>query len=162
MKLDQGNPALLTGYGAYGHNNEPRFHPEFVPLLERNWVIALAHVRYVSTRSDLSKRGGGELGTRWHHAGYQLNKHNSINDFIACTEYIISKGYSKPALLTAYGASAGGLMLGAAINKRPELYKSMVIKVPFVDVTTTMLDSSLPLTVHEYDEWVCTLSLTHC
>jgi len=142
IPLDGRNPALMIGYGAYGHNVEASFHTEYLELLRRNWVIALAHVR-----------GGSELGVRWYHEGKQLSKRNSFHDFIACAEHLIAQGYTCSQRLTAMGSSAGGLLLGALLNMRPDLFRAMIVKVPFVDVVTTMLDPALPLTIHEYDEW---------
>lgn len=93
------------------------------------------------------------MGAKWYEDGKQLNKKNSFSDFIACTEYLHKNRYSDPSLTAAYASSAGGLLLGSVLNSRPELYKAMIVRVPFVDVVTSMLDPSLPLTVHEYDEW---------
>jgi len=122
IPLDGRNPALMIGYGAYGHNVEASFHTEYLELLRRNWVIALAHVR-----------GGSELGVRWYHEGKQLSKRNSFHDFIACAEHLIAQGYTCSQRLTAMGSSAGGLLLGALLNMRPDLFRAMIVKVPFVD-----------------------------
>ncbi|TMW66870.1 hypothetical protein Poli38472_011986 [Pythium oligandrum] len=136
------NPTLVLGYGAYGTNMEADFELEHLSLLERGWVIAKAHVR-----------GGGELGLQWYHAGRRLQKMNTFHDFVACTTHLLDQGYTTPALLAGKGVSAGGLIMGYMANEYPSLFKAMILKVPFVDILETMQDASLPLTVHEYDEW---------
>lgn len=142
LPLDGTNPALLVAYGAYGHNLEAEFTLEHLSLLERGWVIALAHVR-----------GGGELGLRWYEDGKQLRKRHSFDDYIACARFLIERGVTSPEWLAGKGASAGGLIMGVAANEHPDLFRALVMKVPFVDILATMSDPTLPLTVHEYDEW---------
>jgi oligopeptidase B len=135
-------PTLLTGYGAYGFPYDVHFSSTRLSLLDRGVIVATAHVR-----------GGGEMGKRWHDAGRMLAKKNSFTDFIAAAEHLIASGYSEPARLVIEGGSAGGLLMGAVANLRPDLFKAVVADVPFVDVMNTMLDSSLPLTTGEYEEW---------
>eukprot|EP01114_Cavostelium_apophysatum_P023095 TRINITY_DN8593_c0_g1_i1.p1 TRINITY_DN8593_c0_g1~~TRINITY_DN8593_c0_g1_i1.p1 ORF type:complete len:342 (+),score=25.05 TRINITY_DN8593_c0_g1_i1:129-1154(+) len=142
LNLNGRSPLLITVYGAYGQSLYPRYRPEHIPLLQRGWIIAIAHVR-----------GGSELGSEWYHQGKREHKMNSITDFICCCEYLVARGYTNPRALFAYGSSAGGIVLGAAANMKPDLFRAMIFKVPFLDVVTSMLDSSLPLTIHEYDEW---------
>ncbi len=142
VELDGNNPLLLYGYGSYGSSADPRFNINLLSLLDRGFVYAIAHVR-----------GGQELGRRWYEDGKLLNKRNTFNDFIDCAEFLISNGYTNPNRLFASGGSAGGLLVGAVINDRPELFKGVIAAVPFVDVVTTMLDESIPLTTAEYDEW---------
>lgn len=136
------NPLLLYGYGAYGINSEPYFNENRISLLDRGFIFAIAHIR-----------GGADLGEEWYKAGKLLRKKNSFTDFICCAEHLIKEGYTDAHNLCALGASAGGLLMGAVINIRPDLFKAIVAKVPFVDVLNTMLDPSLPLTVTEYEEW---------
>ena len=133
---------LLTGYGAYGYPHDVHFSSARLSLLERGVIVAVAHVR-----------GGGELGKRWHDEGRMLNKRNTFTDFVAAAEHLIGKGYTAPSKLVIEGGSAGGLLMGAVVNMRPELFQAVVADVPFVDVLNTMLDASLPLTTGEYDEW---------
>ena len=135
-------PLLLYGYGAYEHSNDPMFDPARLSLLDRGFVFAIAHVR-----------GGGELGRRWYEEGRLLHKRNTFDDFVACAEHLVAEGYTTPALLVIRGRSAGGLLIGAVLNERPDLFACAVAQVPFVDALTTMLDDKLPLTVNEYDEW---------
>ncbi len=135
-------PLLLYGYGAYGISLEARFSSERLSLLNRGVTFAIAHVR-----------GGEELGRPWYEEGRLLKKENSFNDFIACAEYLINKKYTRPEKLMAMGGSAGGLLMGAVMNKRPELFSAVIAAVPFVDVVTTMLDKDIPLTTGEFDEW---------
>ena len=142
LELNGNNPVYLYGYGAYGISTEARFRPHSFPLLDRGVVFAIAHVR-----------GGGEMGRTWYEDGKFLKKKNTFTDFIAVTEFLISEKYTKPELIGAGGGSAGGLLIGAVANMRPDLYKIMVADVPFVDVINTMLDPSIPLTVMEYEEW---------
>ncbi|XP_049850808.1 protease 2-like isoform X2 [Schistocerca gregaria] len=136
------NLTLLHVYGAYGHSLNLDFDIANIPMLQRGWMIAYAHVR-----------GGGELGRQWHAGGKLLNKRNSFDDFISCTKWLISNRYTQPKWIAAKAASAGGMVLGVAANEAPELYKAMVMKVPFLDVLSSMLNEHLPLTVHEYEEW---------
>jgi oligopeptidase B len=136
------NPLLLYGYGSYGYSIDPSFDPFRVSLLDRGFVFALAHIR-----------GGEELGRRWYEDGKLLNKKNTFTDFIACAEHLVREKYADPQQLYAEGGSAGGLLIGAAVNMRPDLFRGVVAAVPFVDVVTTMLDAGIPLTTGEYDEW---------
>ncbi|HEY5034300.1 MAG TPA: S9 family peptidase [Candidatus Dormibacteraeota bacterium] len=136
------NPALLYGYGAYEASNDPMFDPVRLSMLERGFVFAIAHVR-----------GGGELGRSWYEDGKFLNKTNTFTDFVACATHLIDQGYTSPARLAIRGRSAGGLLIGAVLNARPDLFSCAVAQVPFVDVVTTMLDETVPLTVTEYEEW---------
>jgi oligopeptidase B len=135
-------PMLLTGYGAYGYPLGATFSYSRVSLLERGITYAIAHVR-----------GGGELGKPWHDQGRMARKHNSFDDFIACAEALIARGDTARDRLAIEGGSAGGLLIGAVLNKRPELFRAALLDVPFVDVLSTMSDASLPLTVGEYEEW---------
>jgi oligopeptidase B len=135
-------PLLLTGYGAYGVSYDPAFSSSNLSLLDRGVVVAIAHVR-----------GGEEMGRAWYEGGKLLNKSNSFTDFIAAAEYLVAEGFTAPDRLAITGGSAGGLLMGAVTNLRPDLFHVVVAEVPFVDVVNTMLDASLPLTVIEYDEW---------
>lgn len=137
-----GNPALLYGYGSYGYSIDPGFNRNVLSLVDRGWVYAIAHIR-----------GGSDLGRAWYDDGKLMNKRNTFSDFIACGEQMIDAGYAAPGKLAAMGASAGGLLMGAVANLRPELWAAMVAGVPFVDVVNTMSDPTLPLTVVEYDQW---------
>jgi oligopeptidase B len=139
---DASRPALLYGYGAYGHSLEPAFSPLRLSLLDRGFVYAIAHIR-----------GGGDLGKQWHEHGRMAHKRNTFTDFIAAAEALIAAGYTTSRHLAIMGGSAGGLLIGAALNLRPELFGAAIAKVPFVDVLTTMSDPSLPLTIGEYEEW---------
>ncbi|MDA3839206.1 MAG: S9 family peptidase [Candidatus Delongbacteria bacterium] len=142
FKNDGKNPLLLYGYGAYGDSNDPYFSSSRLSMLDRGFVFALAHTR-----------GGRENGEKWYEDGKLLNKKNTFNDFIACAEHLITKKYTSSDKMIIEGASAGGLLIGAVLNMRPELFKSAVLEVPFLDVINTMLDPSLSATVSEYDEW---------
>jgi oligopeptidase B len=135
-------PMLLYGYGAYGISMDPGFSSDRLSLLDRGFIYAIAHIR-----------GGADLGKPWHEDGRILKKKNSFTDFIACAEYLIAEKYTSPAHLAIMGGSAGGLLMGAVTNMRPDLFAVVVAKVPFVDALNTMLDASLPLTVGEYEEW---------
>ena len=135
-------PLLLYGYGAYGYPLDVDFSSARLSLLDRGVIFAVAHVR-----------GGGEMGKRWHDEGRMLNKKNTFSDFIACAEQLISKHYTDPRRLVIQGGSAGGLLMGAVTNLRPDLFHAVVAEVPFVDVINTMLDDRLPLTTGEYEEW---------
>jgi oligopeptidase B len=135
-------PLVLTGYGAYGYPLGASFSYSRVSLLERGVGYAIAHVR-----------GGGELGKPWHDQGRMAHKRNSFGDFIACAEHLIAAGITAPDRLAIEGGSAGGLLVGAVVNQRPELFRAALLDVPFVDVLNTMSDASLPLTVGEYEEW---------
>jgi oligopeptidase B len=135
-------PLLLYGYGSYGFPSDPRFASPRLSLLDRGVIYAIAHVR-----------GGGDLGRRWYLDGKLGKKMNSFTDFIACAQGLVAQGYTRPDQLVIHGGSAGGLLVGAATNLRPDLFKAVVAQVPFVDVINTMLDASLPLTTEEYIEW---------
>lgn len=142
LPRDGSNPALLYGYGAYEASIDPMFDPARLSLLDRGFVFAIAHVR-----------GGGEMGREWYEDGKLLHKRNTFTDFIACAEHLIDQGYTSASRLAIRGRSAGGLLIGAVLNARPDLFACAVAQVPFVDALTTMLDDKLPLTVNEYDEW---------
>ncbi|WP_395659160.1 S9 family peptidase [Nocardioides sp.] len=135
-------PLLLYGYGAYETSIDPYFSIARLSLLDRGAAFAIAHVR-----------GGGEMGRRWYDEGKLFRKQNTFSDFLACARHLVDSGWTRPELLVAEGASAGGLLVGAVANQAPELFAGIVAGVPFVDALTTMLDASLPLTVTEYDEW---------
>ncbi|MCL7965214.1 MAG: S9 family peptidase [marine benthic group bacterium] len=135
-------PLLLYGYGSYGASMDAWFDATRLSLLDRGFVYAIAHIR-----------GGEELGRRWYEEGKLLRKKNTFNDFIDSAEHLVSSGFAAPDRLFAMGGSAGGLLVGAVLNQRPELWKGAIAAVPFVDVVTTMLDPSIPLTTSEYDEW---------
>jgi oligopeptidase B len=139
---DGSRPLLLNGYGAYGLSFDPGFSSNLLSLLDRGFLVAIAHVR-----------GGEELGRAWYESGRLLNKRNSFTDFIAAAEHLVRGGYAAPERLAIGGGSAGGLLMGAVTNLRPDLFRAVLAEVPFVDVVNTMLDASLPLTVIEYDEW---------
>ena len=140
--LTSKTPLLQYGYGSYGNTIDPYFSSVRLSLLDRGFVFAIAHVR-----------GGEYLGRTWYESGRQLAKKNTFTDFIACSKLLIDESYTSPGHLYAMGGSAGGLLMGAIMNMAPELYKGVVAAVPFVDVLTTMLDDSIPLTTGEYDEW---------
>ena len=142
MRRADGNPTLLVGYGAYGISVHATFTASVFSLIDRGFVYAIAHVR-----------GGHEKGERWYDQGRVLNKRNTFTDFIAATEALIAGGYADRRAVFAQGASAGGLLMGAIANMRPDLYAGIVAEVPFVDVVTTMSDAAIPLTTLEYDEW---------
>ncbi|AAZ33191.1 S9 family peptidase [Pseudomonas savastanoi pv. phaseolicola] len=135
-------PLYLYGYGAYGESLDPWFSHARLSLLERGVAFAIAHVR-----------GGGELGEAWYRNGKQEHKQNTFGDFIACAEHLVAQGLTSAEQLVISGGSAGGLLICAVLNQRPELFKAAIAEVPFVDVLNTMLDPDLPLTVTEYDEW---------
>lgn len=135
-------PLLLYAYGSYGHSMDPHFSSARLSLLDRGFVYAIAHIR-----------GGQELGRVWYEDGKLLNKKNTFTDFIACAETLVTEGYCAKSKLMAMGGSAGGLLMGAVMNMRPDLWRGVVAAVPFVDVITTMLDESIPLTTGEFDEW---------
>lgn len=136
------NPLFLYGYGAYGISSDPYFSSNRLSLLDRGFIYAIAHVR-----------GGGEMGRYWYDQGKLLNKKNTFTDFIACAEHLIAEKYTSKDELVINGGSAGGLLMGAVNNMRPDLFKVVIADVPFVDLINTMLDPSLPLTVIEYEEW---------
>jgi oligopeptidase B len=141
-RRDGTNPLLLYAYGSYGATVNPAFMPEIVSLLARGFIYAIAHVR-----------GGQEMGRRWYEGGKMMSKKNTFTDFLSCAEYLIEEGYTNSKMLCANGKSAGGLLMGAIANMRPELFCSIIAEVPWVDVITDMLDADLPLTTLEYDEW---------
>jgi oligopeptidase B len=133
---------LLYAYGSYGYTIEPNFSSSRLSLLDRGFIFVIAHVR-----------GGQYLGRNWYEEGKMLKKRNTFNDYIACAEHLIKEKYTSTSLLSGMGGSAGGLLIGAVINLKPELFHAMIAAVPFVDVVTTMLDETIPLTTGEYDEW---------
>jgi oligopeptidase B len=142
MKKDGNNPFLLYAYGSYGSTIDPTFSSTRLSLLDRGFIFAIAHVR-----------GGEYLGREWYENGKLLKKKNTFTDFIDCSKYVIAQKYTSAKHLYAEGGSAGGLLMGAIVNMAPELYNGVIAQVPFVDVVTTMLDDSIPLTTGEYDEW---------
>lgn len=141
-KLDGRQPLLLYGYGSYGHSIDPTFSSVRLSLLNRGFAFAIAHIR-----------GGEELGRNWYDTGKLLEKKNTFFDFIDCGKYLVANKYTSPEHLYAMGGSAGGLLMGAVMNMEPQLFNGLVAAVPFVDVVTTMLDESIPLTTGEFDEW---------
>ncbi len=142
VKKDGSNPLLLYGYGSYGASMNPSFNSARLSLLDRGFIFAIAHIR-----------GGEEMGRAWYENGKLLKKKNTFTDFIDCAEFLLEANYTTKEKLFALGGSAGGLLMGAVINERPDLWKGVIAAVPFVDVVTTMLDESIPLTTGEYDEW---------
>jgi oligopeptidase B len=142
IKKDGSNPTLIYGYGSYGASMDPTFSITRLSLLNRGFVYAIAHIR-----------GGQEMGRQWYEDGKMFKKKNTFTDFIDCSEYLIEEKYTQPEKLFATGGSAGGLLMGAVVNMRPDLYKGVIAEVPFVDVVTTMEDESIPLTTGEFDEW---------
>lgn len=142
VKLDGSAPLLLYAYGSYGYSIPPTFSSTRLTLLDRGVIYVIAHIR-----------GGGELGEEWRQAGRMMNKMNTFTDFIACAEHLVKAKYTSSDRLVIQGGSAGGLLMGAVTNMRPDLFKGVIAQVPFVDVLNTMLDASLPLTTSEYIEW---------
>jgi oligopeptidase B len=142
MQRDGQNPVLIYGYGAYGLSIDAAFSSPRLSLVDRGFIFAIAHIR-----------GGQEMGRQWYEDGKLLKKKNTLTDFIACAEFLIREKFTSPEKLFAMGRSAGGLLMGAISNMRTDLFKGIVAEVPFVDVVTTMLDASIPLTTGEYDEW---------
>jgi oligopeptidase B len=142
LKLDGSTPLLLYGYGSYGISEDAGFNSSVLSLLDRGFAYAIAHVR-----------GGEEMGRAWYENGKLLKKWNTFNDFIDCGRYLVAQKYTNPDRLLAAGGSAGGLLMGVVANAAPDLFDGIVAQVPFVDVVTTMLDASIPLTTAEYDEW---------
>lgn len=140
--VDGSAPLLIYGYGSYGASEEDDFNPAILSLVNRGFVFAVAHIR-----------GGQEMGRHWYEDGKLLKKKNTFTDFIACTRFLVEQKYADPKRVYALGGSAGGLLMGAVANMAPGLYHGMIAEVPFVDVVTTMLDDSIPLTTSEYDEW---------
>jgi oligopeptidase B len=142
VPVDGHAPCWLYGYGSYGISEDPTFSSTRLSLLERGVIYAIAHIR-----------GGGELGEAWHEGGRMMTKKNTFTDFVACADYLVDKQYTAHDRLVIEGGSAGGLLIGATLNLRPDLCKAAVLAVPFVDVLNTMSDPTLPLTTSEYIEW---------
>ena len=142
LKKDGSNPLLQYAYGSYGHSMDATFSSTRLTLLDRGFIFAIAHIR-----------GGEDLGRQWYEDGKLLKKINTFTDFIDCSKFLIAEKYTSPQHLYAEGGSAGGLLMGAVVNMAPELYNGVIAQVAFVDVVTTMLDDSIPLTTGEYDEW---------
>ncbi|MFV1988634.1 MAG: S9 family peptidase [Gemmatimonadota bacterium] len=142
LEKNGSNPTLLYAYGSYGASMDATFSSARLSLLDRGFVYAIAHIR-----------GGQEMGRKWYDDGKMFNKINTFTDYIDVAEYLIGEGYTTPDLLFAKGGSAGGLLMGAVTNMRPDLFRGVIANVPFVDVVTTMLDESIPLTTFEFDEW---------
>jgi oligopeptidase B len=142
IELDGNNPLFQYGYGSYGSSIDPGFSRNLLSLLDRGFIYAIAHIR-----------GGSEMGRQWYYDGRQFEKKNTFTDFIDVSKFLIAEGYTSPEHLYARGGSAGGLLMGAVVNMAPELYNGISTRVPFVDVVTTMLDESIPLTAGEWDEW---------
>jgi len=139
---DGKSPLLLYAYGSYGSSTDPSFRSNVISLLDRGFVYAIAHIR-----------GGSEMGRSWYEDGKLLKKINTFTDFSDCAQFLIDQKYTSKNVLFAHGGSAGGLLMGAVLNMKPELYRGVIAEVPFVDVVTTMLDASIPLTTFEWDEW---------
>jgi oligopeptidase B len=142
MKKDGENPVLQYAYGSYGHTIDPYFSTSRLSLLDRGFVYVICHIR-----------GGQYMGREWYENGKMLKKMNTFTDFIACSKHLIAQQYTSADHLYAQGGSAGGLLMGAITNLAPELYNGIVSQVPFLDVVTTMLDETIPLTTGEFDEW---------
>jgi oligopeptidase B len=141
-KLDGKGPLYLTGYGSYGYSIDIAFNSDLFSMIDRGVVVAVAHIR-----------GGGEMGKAWHDDGRMMHKKNTFTDFVASAEYLVAQGYGSKDRLAIEGRSAGGLLMGAVLNMRPDLFHAALVGVPFVDVMNTMLDETLPLTVGEFEEW---------
>ncbi|MGD8540189.1 MAG: S9 family peptidase [Candidatus Aminicenantes bacterium] len=142
LEKDGENPLLLNGYGSYGASRDPSFRSDRLSLLDRGFLFAIPHIR-----------GGSEMGRYWYEDGKLLKKKNTFYDFIDCAEYLVEQKFTNPDKMFAMGGSAGGLLMGAVVNMRPDLWKGVIADVPYVDVITTMLDTSIPLTTGEFDEW---------
>ncbi len=142
LKRDGNNPVMLYGYGAYGGSSEASFNTSLLSILDRGFVFAIGHIR-----------GGAELGRDWYEEGRLFNKKKTFTDFIACAEYLIQEGFTSPKKLAIIGGSAGGLLVGACMIMRPDLFNVVICKVPFLDVVTSMSDPTIPLTTLEYDQW---------
>jgi oligopeptidase B len=142
LKADGANPTLMYGYGSYGVTQDAGFRSAVISLLDRGWVFAVAQIR-----------GGSDKGRGWYEDGRLMNKRNTFNDFIDCGEFLVKEKWTTPAKLAIEGGSAGGLLVGAVANMRPDLFRAVVAQVPFVDIMNTMLDPDLPLTVTEYEQW---------
>ncbi|WP_040006499.1 S9 family peptidase [Fibrisoma limi] len=141
-RKDGSAPLLQYSYGSYGYSTDPGFSSTRLSLLDRGFIYAIAHIR-----------GGQEMGRRWYEDGKMLKKKNTFNDFVDCSEFLVKNKYTSSDKLFAMGGSAGGLLMGAVINQAPQLYRGVVAAVPFVDVVTTMLDETIPLTTGEFEEW---------
>jgi oligopeptidase B len=137
-----GSPLLLYAYGSYGASTDAGFRSSILSLLDRGFIYAIAHIR-----------GGSEMGRFWYEDGKLLKKKNTFTDFNDCAQYLVDEKYTSKEKLFAMGGSAGGLLMGAILNMRPDLYKGVIAAVPFVDVVSTMLDETIPLTTSEWDEW---------
>lgn len=142
LERNGNNPTLLYGYGSYGYSIDPSFSSNHISLLDRGFVFAIGHIR-----------GGSEMGRAWYEDGKMLNKRNTFTDFIACAEHLIAEKFTRKEKLAIMGVSAGGLLVGACLTMRPDLFGAVIAKVPFVDVINTMSDASIPLTTLEYDQW---------
>jgi oligopeptidase B len=142
LKKNGDNPLLMSGYGSYGFSSDPHFSSDRLSLLDRGFVFAIAHIR-----------GGQEMGRDWYENGKLLKKKNTFTDFIDCAKYLVAQKLTNSKKLFAVGGSAGGLLMGAVANMRPDLFKGIIARVPWMDVVTCMLDDSVPLTTNEYDEW---------
>ncbi len=142
IALDGSSPLLLYAYGSYGATTEPTFNSSVLSLVDRGMLYAIAHVR-----------GGQEMGRQWYDDGKLMKKKNTFNDFLDVAEYLVKAGYTRSDRLVANGGSAGGLLMGAVANMRPDLFKAIVADVPFVDVINTLLDASLPLTAQDWEQW---------
>jgi len=142
LKKEGSNPTLLYGYGSYGATMDPSFNANRLSLLDRGFVFAIGHIR-----------GGSEMGRAWYENGKMLNKRNTFTDFIACAEHLVAEKFTRKDKLAIMGGSAGGLLVGACVTMRPDLFGAVVAQVPFVDVINTMSDASIPLTTLEYDQW---------
>ena len=142
LKKNGKNPALLYSYGSYGSSSDVYFNTSVYSLIDRGFIYGIAQIR-----------GGSDLGEQWYEDGKLLKKKNTFTDFIACAQKLVDDKYTSPSKLAAMGGSAGGLLMGAVANMNPALFNTIVAHVPFVDVINTMLDTSLPLTTQEYEEW---------
>jgi oligopeptidase B len=142
FQKDGSRPLLLYAYGSYGYSIDPGFQAARLSLLDRGFAYAIAHIR-----------GGQEMGRHWYDDGKLLKKKNTFSDFIDCADHLVRQRYTSQERLFAMGGSAGGLLMGAVVNMRPALFRGVIAAVPFVDVVTTMLDESIPLTTFEWDEW---------
>jgi oligopeptidase B len=142
LEKDGSNPLLLNGYGSYGASRDPAFRSDRLSLLDRGFVFAIPHIR-----------GGSEMGRWWYEDGKLLKKKNTFYDFIDCGDYLVEQKFTRADKMFAMGGSAGGLLMGAVVNMRPDLWKGVIADVPWVDVITTMMDPSIPLTASEFDEW---------
>jgi oligopeptidase B len=142
LERDGRRPMYLQAYGSYGINFDPSFSSHYLSLLDRGFIVGIAHVR-----------GGEEMGRRWYDEGKQKKKRNTFTDFLACAEHLVAQRYTSSDRLAITGGSAGGLLMGAVANMRPDLFRAVIAQVPFVDVINTMTDTTLPLTVGEFEEW---------